>query len=93
MSNDEVVARVRALEARWTECLTAYQCPSCLAPLNFGGFCDHEEGYHHALSDLRAALDPERGEHRISADGWCRDCSTAAGPVYHAPADSWRAEL
>lgn len=48
------VARVEALVVGWETALGLNSCPSCgFAP---EADCDHGEGYHHALSDLRAAL-------------------------------------
>jgi hypothetical protein len=40
------------------ECPAAEESVVCGAPESD---CDHGEGYHHALSDLRAALDSEGG--------------------------------
>ncbi len=51
------LARVRAVVNVWEVELGDDRCPSCMASLNFGSTCDHEEGYHHALSNLRAALE------------------------------------
>lgn len=51
---ERVVEQVRALHQRWEDMLGDDRCPSChMWPASD---CDHGEGYHHALSDLRAAL-------------------------------------
>lgn len=59
---EATVERVRALGESWEGALDS-GCPSC-GP--FTDDCDHIEGYHHALSDLWAALDGagerDRGE-------------------------------
>jgi hypothetical protein len=52
-------ARIEALRERWETALGERRCPSCHMSPDHD--CDHGEGYHHALSDLRAALDPEGG--------------------------------
>lgn len=64
-----VIAAVEALRDEWDASLQADQCPSCWAILTEASTCDHEEGYHHALSNLRAALSapappPGEGDHR-----------------------------
>jgi hypothetical protein len=61
-SKDQAAAdreRIEALRERWETALGEGRCPSCHMPP--GHDCDHGEGYHHALSDLRAALDSEGG--------------------------------
>jgi hypothetical protein len=52
-----IVERVRALRDKWETALGDNQCPSCLVFWTGGTICDHEEGYHHALSDLRAVFE------------------------------------
>jgi len=49
--------RVEALLDRWETDLGENRCPSCHASPESD--CDHGEGYHHALSDLRNALGRE----------------------------------
>jgi hypothetical protein len=53
------VERVRALADEWYAALDD-GCPSC-GPVGFSA-CDHAEGFHHARSKLRAALDTASSE-------------------------------
>lgn len=48
------VARVEGVFDDWDTALTEGRCPSCSQTPETD--CDHGEGYHHAYSDLRAAL-------------------------------------
>jgi hypothetical protein len=66
------VERVRALRDRWESALED-GCPSCG---RFVADCDHNEGYHHALSDLRAALNgaPELDTKQTEWVDIHRDC-------------------
>ena len=50
----EARERVKVLLDYWETALGENRCPSCYASPEHD--CDHGEGYHHALSDLRAAL-------------------------------------
>ncbi|HET7327866.1 MAG TPA: hypothetical protein VFJ14_11350 [Nocardioidaceae bacterium] len=61
----EAVAPVLALREQWEAALDD-GCPSC-GPVGFTG-CDHIEGYHHALSDLRAAVEDSGALARIRAE-------------------------